>query len=340
MHGGDTYGLDIVADLSANVNPLGMPPQMIEALEKGVRQCTAYPDPQCRDLRQAIAKRDGVTMSQVVCGNGAADLIFRFVQAMRPEKALLTAPTFGEYGQALQSVGCEIQQYMLSPDQDFALDAGFLERITPEIQVVFVCTPNNPTGQCVAPGLLEAIAQRCQAVGCYLVVDQCFLDLCQEPEPMLHLLGNPWVLLLRAFTKSYAMAGMRLGYCLSGNQEICEKLMAIAQPWSVSTLAQLGGVVACECPEWTAQGRGYIAQQRPKLMAALEAKGYRVWPGQANYLLFQAPGCTDLRETLLQQGVLIRSCANYPGLGADYYRIAIATAEQSQHLIQALERLL
>lgn len=338
MHGGDTYGLDNVVDLSANTNPLGMPPQMIEALQQAVGQCCTYPDPYCRDLRQAIANRDGVDMAQVVCGNGAADVIFRLVQAIAPKRAMVTAPTFGEYGQALDSVGCETQQFLLSPEEDFAVNDGILQHIIPEMDMVFLCTPNNPTGQCVAPELLAEIAQRCREMGCYLVVDECFLDLCDSPQPMTHLLKNPWVVLLRAFTKSYAMAGLRLGYCLTNNPQLQQKLTAVAQPWAVSTLAQVGGIVACDCPEWPVQARQLVAQERPKLMAALEAFGCGVWRGQANYLLFQKVGCVDLQQQLLQQGVLIRSCGNYQGLGADYYRVAIGKPQDNQVLIEALEK--
>lgn len=337
MHGGDTYGYTNIVDLSANLHPLGMPTQMIKALEQGLHQLCAYPDPQCRDLRRAIAQCDGVAMEQIVCGNGAADVIFRLCQALRPKKALLTAPTFGEYGQALASVGCEMEAYQLSPEQNFAVDDGFLQAITPAYSMVFLCTPNNPTGQCVDGDLMVKIADKCKENGCYLVIDECFFALCDQPQPLTHLLENPYVVLLRAFTKSHAMAGLRLGYCLSANQELVTKIVTVAQPWSVSTLAQLAGKVACETPEWVETARQLVAQERPKVMEVLTRHGCQVWQGQANYLLFRKAGDAHVRENLLAHGVMIRSCGNYQGLGADYYRIAIGTPENNQALIQAME---
>ncbi len=338
MHGGDTYGYQALVDLSANVHPLGMPPQMVEALHEALLTLHGYPDPQCRDLRRAIARRDGVEMETVVCGNGAADLIFALCQAIGPKQALLTAPTFGEYGQGLRSVGCEIQHYLLHPEKNFAVDEGILEAITAQLDMLFLCTPNNPTGQCVSPELLERIALRCQQMQCYLVVDECFLELCQSPHPFTDLLENPYVVLLRAFTKSHGMAGLRLGYCLSQNQLLRGKLTAVTQPWRVSTLAQVAGVVACDCDDWPAQARHLVNQERPKLLAALQQADCQVWPGVANYLLFRKAGCTDLQEQFLGHGVLIRSCGNYPGLGADYYRIAIGKPQDNKAFLKALEQ--
>ena len=304
--------------------------------------CAPYPDPLCRDLRRAIAAHDGVGEEQVVCGNGAADLIFRLVFALKPKKALVTAPTFSEYEEALTCVGCEVDRYALDQDRNFDLDEGFVDTIGHDTDLVFLCTPNNPTGRLIDQDLLESVVKRCGAVGAVLVADECFLPLATGgPGLAPWLARHPNLVLLRAFTKSYAMAGLRLGYCLTANQDLRERLGKFAQPWSVSTPAQAAGVAALTCcPHWAAEGRGFVEGVRPGLAAGLTAAGCTVIPGQANYLLFRLPGVADLKERLLTRGVLIRSCANYHGLGPDWYRVCVKGEAENRRLLAALREVL
>ena len=344
-HGGDLltaqsrYG-GAVLDFSTNLNPLGMPPQVKQAAAEA--DGAAYPDPLCRHLRQAIAAHDGVEEEQVICGNGAADLIFRLAFALKPRKALLTAPTFSEYEGALTCVGCQVERYALDIDRDFDLDEGFLKAIVPGVELVFLCTPNNPTGRLIDPELLAEAARRCRDVGARLVVDECFLPLAGGGAglaPRLTEFSN--LFLLRAFTKSYAMAGLRLGYGLSADLELLETLGRFAQPWSVSAPAQAAGTAAfTRCPQWPEQARALVERERPVLAAGLKGLGCRVVPSQANYLLFQAEHVTDLKEKLLQRGVLIRSCANYHNLGPDWYRVCVKGGEENRRLLAALKEVL
>ena len=340
-HGGDVWAYDRpVADFSANLHPLGMPEEVAQAARDAVADAVHYPDPLCRRLRRAIAARDGVAPDQVICGGGAADLILRLCQAVRPRKALVTAPTFSEYEQALSLAGCETVRYPLSAANAFDLTEAFLSALSPALDLVFLCTPNNPTGRLIPPPLLEQIAGRCRELGIRLVVDECFLEL-TDGRPITDLLPeHPQLFLLRAFTKTYAVPGLRLGYGLSSDAALLEALYRAGQPWGVSTVAQAAGIAACGCTQWPEQGRAILRRERPRLLAALRSLGFTVWEGAANYLLFRVPGDLTLKERLASRGVLIRSCANYPGLGPDYYRAAVSTADRNQLLIQALQEVL
>ena len=176
-----------------------------------------------------------------------------------------------------------------------------------------------------------------------LAVDECFLPLAAGAGPGLApcLAEHPNLLLLRAFTKSYAMAGLRLGYALSANGGLLERMAAAGPPWSVSTPAQAAGLAALEqCPDWPEKARTLLASERPALSDGLAALGLEVVPGQANYLLFRAAGAADLKERMLMRGVLIRSCANYHGLGNDWYRVCVGQAEQNRRLLAALKEVL
>ena len=155
QHGGDVYGGGITLDFSANTNPLGTPPGVLEAVCRALPQLHRYSDPYCRRLVQAIAGHEQVPASYILCGNGAADLIFRLVLAAKPRTALVTAPTFAEYATALETVGCTVERHFLREENDFAVTEDILNAVHPGIEMVFLCQPNNPTGQLAQPALAQ-----------------------------------------------------------------------------------------------------------------------------------------------------------------------------------------
>ena len=188
--------------------------------------------------------------------------------------------------------------------------------------------------------LVEQILHRCAACGTLLVVDECFLDFL--PDHALHtakgLLGEGNLVILKAFTKLYGMAGVRLGYCLCGDETLLEKMQTAGQPWAVSSLAQAAGVAALKETAYVDEVRVLIARQRPVLTAGLRALGLRVIDGKANYLLFRA--LADLNERLRPLGTQVRSCANYPGLGPEWYRTAVRTAPENARLLELMKEVL
>ena len=347
-HGGDLVSARTVwkgelLDFSANLNPLGMPEGVRKAAAEAVREAIHYPDPLCRDLGAAIARRDGVAPEQVLCGNGAADLVFRLAFSQRPARVLVTAPTFSEYQDAVQAAGGQVVYHRLFPECDFALTEAVLADLDEGVDMAFFCTPNNPTGQLIDSGLMLRIMERCREKGIRVVVDECFLALADPGEAAGlagHLEEFPNLVLLRAFTKSYALPGLRLGYCLSADGKLLDRLSKCAQPWSVSGPAQAAGLAALAQPDYPAKARRLIAGERAWLTAALESLGLRTFPSRVNYILFQAPGVDDLKERLLERGVLIRSCANYVGLGPDYYRVAVRLHWENEGLIGAMREVL
>ena len=346
VHGGDwagyraEFGCDAL-DFSANVSPLGLPAGVAAAITNALPTADRYPDPLCRELRAALAGAEGVPADWILCGNGAADLIFRLALAVRPRRALLPAPTFAEYEAALQTVGCAVQRVFLREENEFAVTEEFIDAVTPETDIVFLCQPNNPTGQVTPPALVERLVRRCAECGAVLVVDECFLDFLPDRDAWTAkqlLRDAPQLVILKAFTKLYAMAGVRLGYALCGDATLLEKMRGAGQPWAVSSLAQAAGLAALQETAYADAVRALIAEQRPRMAAGLRALGLRVMDGQANYLLFRAT--PDLGEKLRRRGAVVRSCANYPGLDAAWYRTAVRTAEENTRLLQIMGEIL
>ena len=336
-HGGDVYDGEIRLDFSANTNPYGTPRGVLDAMSAVLTRVHQYPDPYCRELVKAISEFEGVPKDWILCGSGAAELIYSYCEALHPRRAMELAPTFSEYALALERVGCRVERYSLKKENHFSLTEEFLPvlaRIRPD--VLFLCNPNNPTGQVIGLPLLEKILNLCHRQGTALFVDECFLDLSDDGVSLKARLGeHPKLFLLKAFTKSYGMAGVRLGYCLCADGQLLEKMSHTVPPWNVSTLAQAAGVAALQERAFLQKTRALIPVERQWLKGQLEALGFWVCPSRANYLLFQ--GRPDLREQLRKQGIAIRSCGNYHGLEQGWYRIAVRLHEENERLIQAMK---
>lgn len=343
LHGGNIWQFDgEMLDFSASLNPLGMPEQVAQAAKDAVAESAAYPDPDCTALRRAIAGMDGVPAEYIFCGNGAAELLNRIALAIRPKAAMVTAPTFGEYERALKLAGCKIRFFYLKEEQQFDLSERILRAVRPELDLLILCNPNNPTGRLIESGLIRKIADYCEKNRIFLLIDESFLPLsdCMDSRGCADWLSEyPHLILLRSMTKTYAMPGLRLGYLLTSNAELLENIRDCGQPWSVSLPAQRAGEMACSLTHWAEDAKIMISEQRVLLEKELQGFGYHVIPSSVNYILFQAKGDDSLRERLIEQHILIRSCASFKGLGSDWYRIAVRTLQENRHLIQALHKL-
>ena len=312
IHGGDVYKYDHCLDFSANCNPLGTPQSVKQAIIDSVEDLSDYPRVGCGPLKEAIADYEHKKKEYLICGNGAADLIFSLSRALNPKKAILPAPTFAEYEQALVSVGCEISRYYLKEENDFCIQKDYpdvLKREKPDI--IFLCNPNNPTGITIPKDLLEEILETCAMQGIFMVVDECFLDFVKDPEK--HTLKGklekyPGLFILKAFTKRYAIPGVRLGYGFCSDREYVEA------------------------------GRQIIFRESAWMKEKMRQVGLTVYPSEANYIFFYGP--EDLFERCVAKGILIRDCSNYPGLKKGYYRVAVKLHEQNKKLIEVLEEVL
>ena len=234
VHGGNIYKFNHkVYDFSANLNPLGMPEEVKYAIIENIDKYESYPDPFNRELTTAIGRFHGVSEDRICCGNGAADIIFRIPLALRPKEALIVSPTFSEYEEALGAADCKIRRHLLTEEKGFILDETVLYAIDETVDMMFLCNPNNPTGIPVGKELVLSIAEKCRACGAVLVIDECFTEFLDEEESysvMSEIAELPNVIVLKAFTKIYAMAGLRLGYCICGCSETAEKIRSMLQP--------------------------------------------------------------------------------------------------------------
>lgn len=346
-HGGDWAGFQArygrpPLDFSASLSPLGLPEGVRRAVIAALKEADRYPDPQCRALRARLGEYHHLSPEHILCGNGAADLIFRLALAKKPARSLLLAPTFGEYERALESVGSTVEHVFLEEKRDFQVTESLLEQIKPGLDLLILCEPNNPTGQVTDRALLLEILKRCGQTGTLLAVDECFLDFLpcsQERSLISQIPTHKNLLIFRAFTKCCAMAGLRLGYALCGDSALLKKMARMGQAWGVSCVAQKAGLAALEEGEYLERLRALIERERPRLQSGLEALGCRVIPGRANFLLLRSP-VPNLTELLGEKGISVRCCGDFLGLDEDWYRVCVRTGEDNGRLLSAMREVM
>ncbi len=343
-HGGNfIYGNkdknDDILDFSANINPLGLPFGVYEAIEREIKSCIYYPDSYSRDLRNSISKYENVDFNSIFVSNGASDIIFRLAFSIKPKKALVMAPTFLDYERGLLASNAQVVDYFLYEKDDFKITEDILKTIKGEkFDMIFICNPNNPTGILTNKEMLINILESSQ--GAYVVVDECFLDFVDNSDDysmkeFLNKYKN--LVILKAFTKIFAMPGMRLGYALSSSFSLIDALYFHGPDWSVSNLAQIAGISALKDSSiYLKDTKAYILKERNKIEKNLKKFGFKVFESSANFIFFKSPYDFNLYEALKKKNIFIRSCGNFKGLTEDFYRIGISKEKNNERLIEAI----
>jgi len=330
-------------DFSASVSPLGPPEGLWEAL-KGV-DLSAYPDPECLELREALADHHGVGIDNLLVGNGSTELIHLLARAYisgpssngRPS-VLQFSPTYGEYAGACELAGAEMLELQARRGANFSwdLDAAEAAILREKPAVVFLCNPNNPTGVYLDMNQVSRLCDAAEEASSLLVLDEAYVNFVDDRWDSLPLLAEKSgsnLALLRSMTKDYALTGLRLGY-LAAAPEIVRRLAALQPDWSVNALAQVAGVVALEDEDYLPRARQAVNASREFLTRELNKAGFCVLPSAANFMLVEAGNGARWRERLMSRGVFVRDCASF-GL-PDCIRIGIRSMPDCQRLAEAV----
>jgi threonine-phosphate decarboxylase len=350
VHGGniyaaaERYGLDLkkIIDFSSNVNPLGSSSMARRAARRSISIIDRYPDPELTDLRRAIARYHGIKPEQVVCGNGSNGLIHVIPRVFRPRKVLIPIPTYSEYASAAQDAGCKVMPFSLKERDGFRVDPVELSFALKGVDMVFLCNPNNPTGQIVHKNEMIEIMNYVLQQGSTLVIDEAFMDFTESESMIKEAVQSSRIICLRALTKFFGMPGLRIGYAISDDATIAE-LREFQEPWTVNIPAECAAITALEDWGYIKKTRSLIAKERDRMLSALRLlPGVETYPGSANFILFKlVSGDADmLRQKLGYRGMLVRDCSGFPGLDSRFIRIAIRTRRENSRLIKALRELL
>lgn len=353
-HGGDLLGADSRygrrrwIDFSSNVNPLGVPQPVKDQILRAIEgDLTHYPDPLCRRLRAQLAHKHGTTPERVMAGNGVSELLMLAVATLPRGPVLLINPCYLGYRKALETADLEVRELQLKPQRDFLLAPGELASALRSCRSLILGNPNNPTSVLVKPQDLLAQIGPWLDSGGRLVIDEAFVELtlgsvANSIWPFVRNASN--VLVLRAFTKSLALPGLRLGYAL-GEPGWIHRMASRQADWSVNAMAQAIGPALDQLGPYRKATAHWLAMERDFLCRGLwQLKNLRFWPPETNFVLCQllggAPKMEDLQRDLAQDSILIRSCENFHGLDGSYFRLAIRSREDNEALLQSLGRIL
>lgn len=337
LHGGDIYTYQGVLDFSVNINPLGPAEEVVAAAKSAVDEMERYPDPECRALRAALSRKLQVPEDFLIFGNGAAELMFTLTLAKRPKKAVIAAPAFAEYERALHAADCEVQYYYRREETGFALEEDFIDMLRSDVDMVFLCSPDNPVGNAIDSGMLRRILRRCEEKNILLVLDECFIDFMEgakEATLLEETKRTGKLLILRAFTKIHALPGLRLGFGVCKDKELLARMESVTQPWNISVPAQAAGLAALKDEGRGERTQKFVAKERKWLKEQLEGLGLACFPSQVNYLLLKSG--RNLFDELLKKNILIRDCQNYEGLEKGFYRVAVRGRKENSRLVEAL----
>lgn len=348
MHGGNIYGNEIEYDFSVNLNPLGPPKSVRDALAAALNHVEEYPDPEYRELRRGLANYWQLAEEQLVPGNGASELIPVIIRTLSPKSCMVTAPCYSGYETALNAAApsCRIHRIPLRAEDDFTLPENICQeiaRVKPNLLIL--TNPNNPNGKRISANRLREIVDACRTAGTVLLVDECFLALSGgDEDSLIHCIRSEALpaVVLRAFTKTFAIPGVRLGYAVC-SAPTAERIRRELPEWNLSVFAQYAGRAALEAAAggtsgYLAASVEMIAREREFLSEELEKLGFRVFPSDANYILFQSRD-RELHQKLLDKGILIRDCRDYHGLTAGFYRTAVRTHRENTALLQCLRNI-
>jgi threonine-phosphate decarboxylase len=330
-HGGDIYRNDVVLDYSVNGNPLGPPASVISIFSDPVRCAklmSSYPDPECALLRSALAAHDGLPIDSIICTNGAAEFICCLVKAVSPKKGLVLTPAFSEYERCLEAVNAEC---IFTDDESMFIQA------VRTVDIAFLCNPVNPTGVLLEGSFIKKALYAAEENGTYLVVDESFLRFLEDFDMLTfrgYLKTHRRLVIIDSFTKIYAMPGLRLGFGLSSDEVLRERLLKLLPTWNVSAFSQEAGIKALGEEHYIDDTIAFLKEERQRLSGLLKDLGFKVTMGHADFIFFESN--IDLYRPLLASGILIRDCGNYRGMkpGAYHYRIAVRKRTENDLLIR------
>ena len=379
FHGGNIYkvfrekNIKEILDYSSNINPYGIPESLKKRITENLEVLERYPDPDYVELRQKLANLNKVNLSDIVLGNGATEIIFLFMKVINPKKILIVSPTFGEYERAVKateiprdivSLSCsgdnknienkeiEIEYFELKESDDFKLNIGNLKNeLENKYDLLIICNPNNPTGKFLKLAQTEEILKECNKYDTKLFIDEAFIEFLADgmKESIINTEENKKNLFVtRAFTKFFAIPGLRLGYGMYFDKELEKKISEKKEPWSVNNFAEMAGLTVLDDAEYIEKTLKWIAEEKIYMYEKLnKISGMKVYETEVNFitgkidekLFSEGLNVKILREKMFEQGILIRDASNFKFLDERFFRLAIKDRASNERVIEAMKEI-
>ena len=380
FHGGNIYkifrekNIKEILDYSSNINPYGIPESLKKRITENLEILERYPDPDYVELREKLAYLNKVDISNIILGNGATEIIFLFMKVINPKKILIVSPTFGEYERAVKATEIsgdtvslsssngdnknienkkiEIEYFELKESDDFKLNIGNLKNeLENKYDLLIICNPNNPTGKFLKLAQTEEILKECNKYNTKLFIDEAFIEFLADrmKESIINTEENKKNLFVtRAFTKFFAIPGLRLGYGMYFDKELEQKISEKKEPWSVNNIAEMAGLTVLDDTEYIEKTLKWIVEEKIYMYEKLnEISGIKSYETEVNFitgkidekLFSEGLNVKVLREKMLEQGILIRDASNFKFLDERFFRLAIKDRTSNDRVIEAMKEI-
>lgn len=365
FHGGNVYkifrekNIKEILDFSSNINPYGVPESLKQKIIENIGILEKYPDPDYVELRKKLAQLNMVDISNITVGNGATESIFLFIKVLKPKKVLIVSPTFGEYERAVRA--CEnsenqktgIEYFELEEKDEFRLNIKKLKKeLEKKYDLVIICNPNNPTGKFLRLAETEEILRECNKYNTKLFIDEAFIEFLEDglKESIVNSKESKKNLFVtRAFTKFFAIPGLRLGYGIYFDKNLEKKIAEKKEPWSVNNIAEMAGITVLDDTEYIEKTLNWITKEKKYMYEKLsEISGIKPYKTEVNFicvkikdkLIFKGLNVKKLREKMMEEGILIRDASNFRFLDERFFRLAIKDRKSDDRVIEVLRKVL
>jgi len=383
FHGGNIYkifrekNIKEILDYSSNINPYGIPESLKKRITENLEILERYPDPDYVELREKLAYLNKVDISNIILGNGATEIIFLFMKVINPKKILIVSPTFGEYERAVKATErvedssilgdsnkkkydeksfgkqkIEIEHFELKENDDFKLNIHNLKNeLEKKYDLLIMCNPNNPTGKFLKLDETEEILKECNKYNTKLFIDEAFIDFLKDgiKESIINTKEDKQNLFVtRAFTKFFAMPGLRLGYGIYFDKKLEKRISEKKEPWSVNNIAEMAGLTVLDDTKYIEETLKWIAEEKTYVYEKLnEINGIKPYKTEVNFItvkiednfILKGLNVKILRGKMIEKGILIRDASNFKFLDERFFRLAIKNRKNNDRVIETLKKI-
>lgn len=348
LHGGNIYklkreaGIEVI-DYSANINPFGLSDKLKKGIVDNLCVLEKYPDPEYINMKKIIADYNKVEIDNIIVGNGATEIMFLYAKSLKPKKVLIISPTFAEYERALKSTNCHTEYFQLREDEDFILNISRLKKtLDKNYDLLVICNPNNPTGKFIKKEILDDLAKFCMTKNTKILLDEAFIEFVEGNlrESILEY-KNENVFIIRALTKFFAIPGLRLGYGITFDKNLKEKIELSREPWSINAIAELATKILLEDDEYIEKSENWIRIEKEYMYKKLSnIEGIKTYKTETNFILVKLINgmkVEEFRNKMILLGVLVRNASNFNYLDDTYFRLAIKDRINNTKILGCIE---
>lgn len=340
----ELYGKDPkeIIDFSSNINP-NVLPNLEKYILKGLKECRNYPDINYTNLRENISKYIDINPNFIIPGNGATEVIYLLMKSLKKRLAIIN-PTFSEYRRSAKLNNLDIIDLDLDSENNFKFDIDIIKNNIEKFDSLFICNPNNPSGN------VQDLKELVYLLGQYnkmLIVDETFMEFVEDENEyslVKYIESNKNIFIIKAVTKFFGMPGLRLGYGITSNTNIMDKIYEYKEPWTINSFADILSDFIFEDKEYIRKSKEYYIKERKYMLQELRnVKNIKVYDTDANFILIKIYKKTsrELKKDLFKQGnLLVRDASNFVGLDDSFIRVAIKSHKDNKILIENIKGLL